>query len=280
MRRGLAYAFAMLAATLSLSGQVAAAQRRDPAPAGQQQRPISEILVDLGTGRVLAEVGADRPIIPASLAKLMTLELLFSAMDAGMLGPDTPITISERAASMPRTRLGLPAGTSIRAEDAALCLAVHSCNDVAVAVAEHLAGSEARFAEGMTMAARRFGMSRTTFANASGLPAPGNVSTARDLALLGATLMARHPDRWRYLGVAQWGVAGLEFRNTSRLIREHPQVDGGKTGYTAASGYNMFASAAARGRRVLVVVVGGTTAAARDARVAALVERALGPTPN
>lgn len=250
-----------------------ATRRETTAP---PERPRAEITVDLVSGRVLAERGADVPVRPASLAKLMTLELLFTAMDAGLVAPDTSIVISRRAASMPPSRLGLPAGSSIRAEDAALCLAVRSCNDVAVAVAEHLAGSEAQFAVAMTQAARRFGLARTRFANASGLPDPGNTTTARDLALLGATLMARHPHHWRYLGVGQWGIAGREFRNTSRLIGSHPMVDGGKTGFIAASGFNMFASAAAGDRRVLVVVIGRASAADRDARVAELVEAALG----
>jgi D-alanyl-D-alanine carboxypeptidase len=239
-------------------------------------RVRAEIVVDLATGRVLHEADADAPARPASLAKLMTLEMLFAAMEAGVVDEATPIPVSARAAAMPPTRLGLPAGSSIPAREAALCLAVHSCNDVAAAVAEHLAGNEERFAAAMTEAARRLGLRATTFGNASGLPDPRNRSTARELALLGAGIVTRHPRLWGVLGTARWGYGEASFRNTSRLIGAHPLIHAGKTGFIRESGNNMLALAAAPdGRRVLVVVLGGTTAGERDARVLALVEAGI-----
>ena len=249
---------------------------RPQALSGAVGRARAEIVIDLATGRVLHEADADIPARPASLAKLMTLELLFSAMEGGVIGEATLIPVSQRAAAMPPTRLGLAAGSSIPAREAAFCLAVHSCNDVAAAVAEHLAGSEDLFAAAMTDRAQRLGLRSTTFGNASGLPDPRNRSTARDLALLGAGIMARHPRMLQVLGTARWGYGEASFRNTSRLIGTHALIHGGKTGYVRESGYNMLAFAGAPdGRRVLAVVLGGATADERDARVSALVEAGI-----
>lgn len=249
---------------------------RRPVPPSVVGRARAEIVIDLATGRVLHEADADVPARPASLAKLMTLEMLFSAMDEGVVSGATLIPVSQRAAAMPPTRLGLAAGSSIPAREAALCLAVHSCNDVATAVAEYLVGNEDLFAAAMTETARRLGLSATSFGNASGLPDPRNYSTARDLALLGAGIVARHPRMLQVLGTARWGYGEASFRNTSRLIGTHPLIRGGKTGYVRESGYNMLAFAEAPdGRRVLAVVLGGATAGERDARVSALVEAGI-----
>ncbi|MBP0447887.1 D-alanyl-D-alanine carboxypeptidase [Roseomonas sp. SSH11] len=233
-------------------------------------------MVDLDTGTILHEVNADVPARPASLAKLMTLELLFSAIDEGTINEAAPIPISARSASMPPTRLGLRAGSTIPARQAALCLAVRSCNDVATAVAERLAGTEEHFAAAMTAAARRFGMHTTSFGNASGLPDRRNVSTARDLAVLGALLAARRQAAMDVLGKAQWEYGGTLFQNTSRLVGWHPLIYAGKTGYVRESGYNMIAFAGAPdGKRVLAVVLGSSTAGERDAKISALVENGV-----
>jgi D-alanyl-D-alanine carboxypeptidase len=262
---------------------IARAPAPRPAAPAQIGRVRAEIVLDAATGRVLHEANADAPARPASLAKLMTLERLFAALDAGLLTWESPIRISPRAASRPATRLGLPPGATITAREAALCLAVHSCNDIATAVAEHLGGSEAAFAQAMTEAAWGMDLRATRFANASGLPDPGNVSTARDLARLGGALMARHPRHWPLLGVERWRHGEAAFRNTARLIGRNPLIEGGKTGFVQESGFNMFAAASAPdGRRVIVVVLGGATAAERDARIAALAEAglaAIGPGP-
>lgn len=236
----------------------------------------ADLAADLQTGRILARHSADTPVHPASLAKLMTLHLAFTALETGAATPDTPVMFSARAAARPNTRLGLAEGSSIRLGDAVFALAVHSCNDVATAVAELLGGSEERFAAMMNTHAAALGLARTHFANASGLPDPANRSTARELVLLGVSLMARHPQSLGCLGTASWTYAGKTYRNTSGLLPSYPGMDVAKTGYTAQSGFNLFASASRGGRRVAACVTGGVTAAARDARMAALLDAALG----
>lgn len=248
-----------------------------PARAASAPFQIAEIVFDVTAGRVVHRVADDVPIMPASLAKLMTLELLFSDIEAGRILSDAVVPVSMAAAARPNTKLGLQPGESIPVAAAAVALAVHSCNDVATALAERLSGTEAAFAVRMTERARAMGMASTTFGNASGLPDPANVSTARDLALLGATLMARHPSFWPVLGIRQWIWRGHVFENTNRLLGVCPGMEAGKTGHVTAAGFHLFCSATRRGRRAICVVIGYPTTAARDARVWKLLDETLGP---
>lgn len=219
------------------------------------------IVVDANGGRVLFSDNADAPIRPASLAKMMTLHILFASMDAGIVSPNDGIRFSRRAAARPNTKLGLTAGSILAVEDAVHALAVHSCNDVATAVSESLASTEEAFAAAMTSEAERLGCRGTKFANASGLPDVGNVSTARDLARIGGALVLRHPAHLADLGIREWSYGGRTFENTSKLLGAYPGLDATKTGFINESRFNLFASAQRGGRRLFAVVTGGHTSA-------------------
>jgi D-alanyl-D-alanine carboxypeptidase len=229
------------------------------------------IVVDAATGTVLHADHADARRHPASLTKMMTLYLLFEALETGELRESTPLPVSAAAARQPPTRLGLAAGTSIRASDAVLAMAVRSANDVAVVVAEALASSEAAFVARMNAKARTLGLRATRFRNASGLPHPEQVTTARDIALLATALQRDFPARYRVFSARDFVYAGSRYRNTNDLLGEVPGVDGIKTGYIRASGYNLAASVLRGGHRYIVVAMGAPTIAARNAEVTALI---------
>jgi len=235
-------------------------------------RTPAAIVVDDATGAVLYARNADLQVHPASLTKLMTLYLLFEALEEGRIRLDDQLQVSPHAAAQPPSRLGLRPGQTIPVRDAIRALAVKSANDVAVVVAEALAGSEAAFARRMTEKARRLGMSRTTFGNASGLEHPRQRTTARDMATLARRLVHDFPQYYRFFGerVFRWG--GQDYRNHNRLLDRYPGMDGLKTGYIRASGYNLVASAVRDGRRIVAVVIGGPTAGERDHTMAQLLD--------
>ncbi|GGG51903.1 hypothetical protein GCM10010964_43860 [Caldovatus sediminis] len=232
------------------------------------------IVVDAGSGTALIAAHADAPRHPASLTKMMTLYMVFEALREGRLSLSTPITISAEAAARPPSKLGLPPGSRITVEQAILALVTKSANDVAAAVGEHLSGgSEARFAQMMTLRARSLGMTRTTFRNASGLPDPDQVTTARDMALLGRRLMHDFPERFAYFSTPSFSFRGRPLRNHNRLLLEYEGVDGIKTGYVHASGFNLVASARRDGVRLIAAVFGGATGRERDHHVMALLDQ-------
>jgi D-alanyl-D-alanine carboxypeptidase len=233
------------------------------------------IVVDAESGRILHAEAADEPRYPASLTKLMTLYILFEEIESGRLRLDTQITVSQNAARQEPTKLGLRAGSSIRVQDAIPAIAVRSSNDVAVAVAENIAGSEAAFAARMTRTAHALGMRNTNFRNPSGLPDPAQVTTARDLATLCRALQTRFPDFYRVFSMRNFTYAGQPHKNTNALLGKVDGMDGIKTGYIRASGYNLATSVKRNGHRINVVVFGGQTGADRNAKVAALVEQYL-----
>jgi D-alanyl-D-alanine carboxypeptidase len=245
----------------------------------QPQRPSSlkyaSIVVDANTGRVLYEADSTAPRYPASLTKMMTLYMLFEAMESGRIARDTPIPVSAHAARRPPSKLGFRPGDTIDAESAVLALTVKSANDVAVAVAEYLGGSEEQFAAMMTAKARSIGMRGTTFRNASGLPDDGQVTTARDMAVLGLALRKRFPAQYAYFSNQSFAYRGRAIRGHNELLRSVAGVDGIKTGYIRASGFNICTSVGRDGRRLVVVVMGGDTARARNAHVEELIERFL-----
>ena len=233
------------------------------------------MVVDANTGRVLHAEAADEPRYPASLTKMMTLYLLFEQFEQGRLRPDTRIRISPEAASTAPSRLGLEPGATITVADAMKALITKSANDVAVAIAEHIAGDETRFAELMTRRAHELGMTATTFRNAHGLPDRGQVTTARDMLTLSLRLYDTFPSQMRLFATRTFQFAGRTHKNHNTMLEHFAGMEGIKTGYTTASGYNLVASVRRDGRHVLAAVFGGASAAARNARMRVLLTRGL-----
>ncbi len=233
---------------------------------------ITSIVIDDATGNVISADGPDRLNFPASLTKMMTLYLTFEALRDHRIGLRTPFRVSARAASMPPTRLGLRAGTSIRVSDAIQAIVIKSANDVAVVLGEGLGGSESRFASLMTRKARQLGMTRTTFLNASGLPNPGQQSTARDLVILAHHLVDDFPEYYHYFGQRSFAYRGRIIPTHNRLMLSYAGMDGLKTGYIRAAGYNLAASAVRNGRRLVAVVLGGPTSPARNREMAQVLD--------
>ena len=229
------------------------------------------IVLDAGSGRVLHAENADAIRYPASLAKMMTLYILFSEVESGRLALNSALAVSPGAAAQPPSKLGLKAGSTLSVADAIRALCVKSANDVATVVAENIAGSEAAFADRMTRTARSLGMRSTVFRNASGLPDPAQVTTARDMAVLARALQTAFPEHYRNFSERTFAWKGKSYRNTNQLLGEIPGMDGIKTGYTRASGFNLATSVHRGGRRIIVVVMGESTSAARNAEVSALV---------
>ena len=200
------------------------------------------IVVDATTGEVLFARHADSRRYPASITKVMTMYLTFEALAEGRVKLDDVLTVSPRAASQPPSKLGLGAGQTITLEDAMKATAIRSANDMAVLIAEHVGGSEARFAAMMTLKARDLGMTDTRYVNANGLPDSRQITTARDLAVLSRAVMRDYPQYYRFFGLHDWTYNGRSYRNTNGLLLNAYGYDGLKTGYTNASGYNLAAS--------------------------------------
>ncbi|WP_137126231.1 D-alanyl-D-alanine carboxypeptidase family protein [Roseomonas sp. HF4] len=246
-----------------------------PQPAAAQigGERYAALVAEARTGRVLIAANADEQRYPASLTKMMTLYMVFEALREGRVQLSTPIRMSEEAASRPPSKLGLPPGASLTVEQAILALVTKSANDVAAAVAEHLGGTEDRFAQMMTMRARAIGMSRTTFRNASGLPDPDNVSTARDLATLGLRLFRDFPNRYHYFSTVRFNWGRIAIRNHNRMLGDYAGADGIKTGYIRASGFNIVTSAERDGIRLVGVTMGGSSWVERDQHMGALLDQ-------
>ncbi|HML09098.1 MAG TPA: serine hydrolase [Xanthobacteraceae bacterium] len=245
--------------------------------------PFASIVIDGNSGEVLHASNADALRHPASLTKIMTLYLLFERLDAGKIRLDTPLKVSGHAAEQAPSKLDLNAGDTIAVEDAIRAVVTKSANDVAVAIAENLAGNEDEFAKLMTQKAHELGMSRTTFVNASGLPDDDQLTTARDLALLGRAIEDRFPRYYKYFSTPTFVYHGEAMRNHNHLLGVVDGVDGIKTGYTRASGFNLVTSVHRDGRYLVAVVLGGRSASARDASMRELInghirEAALGRT--
>lgn len=227
--------------------------------------PTSAIIVDANSGSVLHANNPDAQRFPASLTKVMTLYLLFERLEAGKIRLDTMMPVSQNASEQAPTKLGLRAGDRLKVEDAIQGLVTRSANDASVVIAEALAGDEEEFARLMTSKARALGMTRTVYRNPNGLPNPGQVTTARDQALLGRAIQDRFPRYYRYFATNSFIYRGKAIRNHNRLLGRVEGVDGIKTGYTRASGFNLITSIK-RGNRYLVgVVLGGRSAGSRDA---------------
>jgi D-alanyl-D-alanine carboxypeptidase len=261
---------------LSLVSEAADARSRKrtkvaPTAATTEAR-YADIVVDANTGDVLHAVKPDAPRRPASLTKIMTLYLLFERLEAGKIKLNTPLAVSENASAQPPSKLGLRPSQTIEVEDAIKALVTKSANDIAVVIAEALGGSEEQFAEMMTRKARALGMSRTTYKNASGLPDDDQVTTARDQALLGLAIQERFPRYYRYFSTRSFAFRGHSMRNHNKLLGTVEGVDGIKTGYTHASGFNLITSVRRGPRHIVAAVFGGETGAQRDARMRQLIE--------
>jgi D-alanyl-D-alanine carboxypeptidase len=244
-------------------------------PAVAQAAKNAVIVIDANTGKTLYSESADATRHPASLTKMMTLYMVFERMQAGKLSKSTPLRVSSRAAGAAPSKLGLRAGSSISVEQAILALVTKSANDAAIVVSENLGGSESEFARMMTRKARALGMSGTTFRNASGLPDARQVTTARDMARLGIALREHFPRYYGYFKAGSFTYGGRTHRNHNKLLGRVAGVDGIKTGYIRASGFNLVTSAKSNGRSIVAVVMGGSSGAKRDARMRELVARYL-----
>ncbi|KTT74985.1 D-alanyl-D-alanine carboxypeptidase family protein [Sphingomonas endophytica] len=234
--------------------------------------PVSQIVMDAGTGEILDEDNAGRSRPPASLAKMMTLLLAFEALDAGTLKPSTPIRMDAAGERQQPSRLGLRRGRTIRLDAALRAIAVISANDIAVALADHLAGNERAFVRRMNARAKAIGMADTTFGNATGLAPSAGRTTARDMAILARQLIRAHAGRYKLFSTRRITWEGHQRENHNKLLGKVVGLDGLKTGYTVEAGFNLAASARRASRRVIVVVMGAPSGSARDVLVANLME--------
>ncbi|TDR56957.1 D-alanyl-D-alanine carboxypeptidase [Halomonas ventosae] len=231
------------------------------------------IVIDADSQEILYAENADKLRYPASLTKMMTLYLMFEALEEGRLSLSQPLPVSSYAASKPASKLYVKAGSTIPVEKAIEALVIKSANDVAVVVAEALGGSETHFARMMTEKARDLGMQDTVFRNPNGLPDAGQVTTARDMVVLSRHLMLDFPQYYPYFSRSSFSWKGKTITGHNRLLNKYPGADGLKTGFIRASGFNVATSAVRDGRRLLTVVMGGFTAASRDAHTADLLDR-------
>lgn len=232
----------------------------------------ASIVVDAATGKVLESTNAQATRHPASLTKMMTLYLTFKALRQGKLRINQALPVSEFAAAQAPSKLGLTPGSVIRVRDAILGLVTQSANDAAVVLAEAQAGSEGAFARRMTEQARALGMKQTVYRNASGLPDDDQITTARDMAILGRALYFNFPDYYRFFSTPSFSYRGHTYKNHNKLMSRYHGMDGIKTGYIRASGFNLVASAAHGKSRLIAVIFGGESARERDRAMAALLD--------
>ena len=259
-------AFAAASAPLST-----ASARKKSSPSGPSI--AAAIVVDMNAGTVLYSRAADTPRHPASLTKIMTLYVLFSYLRAGSMTLDSELVVTPHAASQAPTKLGLKPGSFIKVKDAIYALVTKSANDAAATIAENLAGTEANFARVMTQKARSLGMSNTLFRNASGLPDPEQITTARDMEILAQHLIHDYPEYYDVFETRYYTYKGQRLRNHNKLLFGYKGTDGIKTGYTRASGFNLTASVRRDNKHLVGVVLGGRTGSQRDAAMRSLLDQ-------
>ncbi len=235
----------------------------------------ADFVVDAKTGRVLHATNADAPRHPASLTKMMTLYILFEELERGRFTMDSQFTVSKHASVQSPTKLGLRPGQTISVSDAIHGLVTQSANDAAVTIAENIGGSEEAFARRMTQTAHRIGMSHTFFYNASGLPNDEQYTTARDMVTLGRALQERFPEQYKVFQTRSFAYRGRVYGNHNHLLGSVEGVDGIKTGYTNASGFNLVTSIKRDGHFIVASIFGGSSAYSRDAKMVRLIEAAL-----
>ena len=260
----------LLAAALALTLTVAATRPVDAA-----DPRAASMVIDANTGAVLHNKGGDELVYPASLTKMMTLYMTFELIELGRLNYDSKIKMTQEGADAAPSKLDLDAGEELSVIDAIKALVTKSANDVAIALAMHIGGTEANFARLMTRKARELGMQNTTFRNASGLPDPEQKTTARDMITLGLRLQDDFPRHYRLFSTRTFSFRGKTYRNHNSLLTRYQGTDGIKTGYTRASGFNLVSSVRRDGKHVVAAVFGGDTARERNARMQSLLSSAL-----
>ncbi len=260
---------------LAASAMVAVVSLASTSASAQTNQRFAQIVVDADTHEVIFEENAQALRRPASITKVMTLYLLFDALQSGKLSWNDQIVFSRYASGQAPTKLGIAAGNSISVQTAVEALVVRSANDVAAAVAETLGGSEANFALMMTAKARDLGMVNTTFTNASGLPSDRQLTTAEDLARLAIAIRRDFPDQYHWFSTPQMVFNGKVTKNHNHLMARMEGMDGLKTGFTRSSGFNLAATTERNGRRIVTIVLGGRTRFSRDDFVELLTESAF-----
>lgn len=264
----LALTLALIAALFALPAEAKKrAKRSHYAP------PQAAMVIDAYSGKVLYAENIDKPRFPASVTKVMTLYMLFDQIGQGHLTLDSKLKVSAGAASRPPSKLGLEPDTTISVRNAMYALVTKSANDVAAIVAENIAGSEAAFARMMTQKARAIGMSKTTFRNASGLPDSAQVTTARDLITLGQRILKDFPEESKIFRTRYFEYGKKKFKNHNRLLFSYSGMEGMKTGFTRASGFNLLASCRRDDKHLIAVVLGGRSSRHRNARMQELLNR-------
>ncbi len=235
--------------------------------------PQAAMVVDGYSGEILYSSNADKPRYPASITKVMTLYLLFEQLSHGRMNLKTQLKVSKEAASRPPSKLGLKPGSTISVSDAIYALVTKSANDVAAVVAENIAGSEPAFARMMTQKARAIGMTKTTFRNASGLPNSEQVSTARDLITLGRRMRTDFPKLSKAFSTRSFKFGKRTYRSHNKLLFSYKGMDGMKTGFIRASGFNLLATCRRSDKYLIAVVLGGRSGKVRNARMKKLLDK-------
>jgi D-alanyl-D-alanine carboxypeptidase len=243
--------------------------------ATQSNAKYASLVIDAKTGELLHAVNENTRNYPASLTKLMTLYLLFEAIEQKKVGLSSRLVVSRKAANRPASKLGLKSGELIKVSDAIMAIIIKSANDVASVIAESIGGSERRFALQMTAKARKLGMSRTTFRNASGLPHRGQMSTAKDMAVLTRAIISHFPKYYHLFSRKIFTFKGRTYRTHNKVLKTFKGAEGMKTGYIHASGYNLVTTAKRNGRRIIGVVFGSNTSRARNRHMKKLLNRAF-----
>ncbi len=249
-------------------------------PVAEANPKYASIVLDMDSGKVLHSSRADKRLYPASLTKMMTLYMTFEALESGRLSLDQHLPVSRNAERQPPSRIGLRAGKTITVREAIRACAVKSANDAAVVLAEAIGGSVKNFAKMATARAHSLGMSRTTFKNPHGLTARGQLSTARDMGLLGRRLFVDFPQFYNVFKRKSFHHNGRTYRATNKLLGKYPGADGIKTGYTNASGFNLVASAEQDGKRIIGVVFGGKSGARRNRHMRNLLDKGFKLAPE
>lgn len=258
-RKGFTLVICALVCLMCVSSVVDAKSKRR-----STRNKYSALVIEAKTGRVLFERYGHSRRYPASLTKMMTLYLTFQALESGRIRLDTPLRVSRKAARQPASKLGLKAGSTIRVYDAVMALVTRSANDVAVVLAEAMGGTTKNFAHLMTKQARVLGMKRTVFKNPHGLPNKNQYSTAHDMAKLGYALIYHYPGFYPYFSRTSFRYKGKTYKNHNNLMKRYRGMDGIKTGYINASGYNLVASVERGNKRLIGVVFGGRKSKTRD----------------
>ena len=240
----------------------------------------ASFVINENTKRIYHNTNADTRNYPASLTKIMTLYMIFDALESKKISMKTRLKVSKRASRQPPSKLYLSPGSTITVKNAIMALITKSANDVATVVAENLGKSERNFAKLMTKKAKRLGMTRTTFKNASGLPNRGQLSTARDMATLAMAIRRNHPKFFKLFKTKHFIYQGTKYTNHNNLLGSYSGTDGIKTGYTSASGFNLVASVERNGQRIIGVVFGGKKARSRDRHMIKLLNRHFKTKPS